>query len=91
MSQPEFPKDGTGGSQSAGKSNTWIIILVLVVVLGFLALCLCGGLAAYILVVPSERGRDMAPPMEGPSEIESLEPQDPQLGWDSPTDGTKSD
>ena len=59
MSQPEFPKDGTGGSQSAGESNTWIIILVLVVVLGLLALCLCGGLAAYILVLlAAYRGTD---------------------------------
>ena len=91
MSQTEFPKADTGGSRSAGKSNTWIIILVLVVVLGILALCLCGGLAAYILVAPTERGHEVAPPMEGRREIEFLEPQDPQPGSDSPPDGTKSD
>ena len=93
MSTPEFPKESAGGGPSAKKSNTWIIVLVVVLVLGLPALCLCGGLAVWwgIRLAPVEQGHEAFPPKQDFSEIEFRQPQDPQPVSDSPADGTKSD
>jgi len=53
MSKPELSANGMHGYPSGKKSNTWIIVLVVVAVLAVLSLFVCGGVAA--LVYPAFR------------------------------------
>jgi len=79
MSQPEFPKEGTGGGPS-GNSNTWIIIAAVVAVLAICGLCVCGGVGIwYLRLVPAE-----------PTRIEP-DPARAAPDWESPADESDSD
>jgi hypothetical protein len=82
MSQPEFPREGTRGGPS-DSSNTWIIIVV--VVLAICGLCVCGGVGVVFWVVSSSSAPMEAAPRPG------SEPSPTAPDWESPADESDSD
>ena len=87
MSQSEFPKEGTGGGPS-GSSNTWIIIVVVVLAIG--GLCVCGGVGVAFWVVSSSFAPMQAAPDRAMEPSAAPEPSPATPDWESPADESES-
>jgi hypothetical protein len=81
------------------KSNTALIVIIVLAVLTIPALCLCGGAAVYVWTVPAERSiqidlpdeseavpiTDTVPPIEAVPPIQLAPGDEPPSGDDSTT------